>query len=68
MSEDELTEATGLVARFYAKINGAHRYPHDERWRIQSRLLEMKVRLKHPLPTPDPRAPPGGTPIIAKVA
>lgn len=67
MTEAELQEVNGLVARFYATINGAPRYSYDERFDLQRRLLILNVQLERPLPTPDPTAPPGGT-SMAKVA
>lgn len=55
MTEAELTEAGQLVARFYRK------QVVEDRFALQLRLLKLGVSLEHPLPTPDPRAPPGGT-------
>lgn len=57
MTEAELSEAVSLVARFYRK------QVVEDRFALQLRLLKLGVQLDHPLPTPDPRAPQGGTPI-----
>ena len=62
MTEAELTEANGLVAHFYgADAQGNRRAQYEERQLIQRRLLVLGVRLTHPDPTPDPRAPEGGS-------
>ena len=61
MTEDELTEANGLVAHFYrAKKNGA---PHATLFAIQRRLMVLGVTLNKPVDAPDPHAPPGGQSI-----
>ena len=69
MTEDELQEAAGLVARFYsADAHGNHRYSFEERMRCQRRLLVLGVKLNRPLGVPDPRAPEGGSTAALKVA
>lgn len=66
MTEAELTEASGLVARFYmAPRRGMSA---DERWAIQLRLLALGVTLDKPMLTPDPRAPQGGTTLALRAA
>ncbi len=61
MTEDELVEANGLVARFYARVNGGPRLSEDARMMIQRRLLMLGVKLSRPIPVPDPTAPEGGS-------
>lgn len=67
MTEDDLAEANGLVARFnLAKKRMA---PHETLFAIQLRLLALGVTLNNPVATPDPTAPEGGSAIaIRKVA
>jgi len=66
MTEAELTEASGLVARFY--LASRRGMSADERWAIQLRLITLGVKLDNPMPTPDPRAPQGGTTLALQVA
>ena len=66
MTEDELAEAAGLVARFYFGPRRGMSY--DERFAIQLRLIKLGVQLTNPLSAPDPRAPPGGSAQAIKAA
>ena len=65
MTEDELAEAVGLVARFYLGPNRGMSF--DERWAVQRRLFVLGVVLDKPMLGDDPRAPGGGS-AIAKTA
>lgn len=62
MTEAELQTAVALVARFYRK------QIVEDKFELQRRLLLLGVTLDHPVPTPDPRAPPGGTAIAMRKA
>lgn len=59
MTEAELSEAAGLVARF--KLGHLYGVSPDAKWEIQLRLLVLGVTLDDPMPAPDPTAPDGGT-------
>ncbi len=66
MTEGELAEAVGLVARFhYLKKRAA---PHATLFDLQRRLLVLGVTLDAPVDAPDPHAPPGGSALALKVA
>jgi len=65
MTEDELSEANGLVAHFYRARKQAA--PHATLFAIQRRLLVLGVTLRSPVDAPDPHAPDGGQ-AMAQVA
>ena len=58
MTEDDLREANGLLARFYYQPKKGQYLPHSIRWGIQWQLSTLGVHLDHPvseyrLPNPD---------------
>lgn len=53
-----MAEANGLVALFYRH---RHRDLPEFLFEVQRRLLTLGVRVNDPVPTPDPRAPDGGS-------
>ena len=69
MTEAELTEANGLVARFYQNSKNRPRLNYEALFAIQRRLLVLGVTLNNPVAAPDPTAPEGGSAIaMRKVA
>jgi hypothetical protein len=66
MTEEQLSEANGLVAHFYRAKKAAA--PHEALFAIQCRLLVLGVQLRQPVEAPDPTAPPGGSALALKVA
>lgn len=66
MTEDELSEAVALVARFYG--GPARGMNFDERFAIQRRLLVLGVCLNSPILAPDPTAPEGGSTMAMRTA
>jgi hypothetical protein len=48
IDEKDLAEINGLIARFYSTPAGQP-IRLAERWTIQLRLIELGIRLKHPL-------------------
>lgn len=61
MTEADLTMANALVAQFYR--NTAPKPSYERKFDIQRQLLTFGVMLDKPVPTPDPRAPAGGSQI-----
>lgn len=64
ITEDELREATGLIARHYrSRKNGA---PAKTLFEIERALLKLFVRIDNSVGAPDPHAPPGGSAIALR--
>lgn len=59
MTEDQLREATGLVAYFHR--GRAYGWSAEHQFEVQRRLLVLGVKLDSPVP--DPRAPDGGSTV-----
>lgn len=57
MTEAQLCEANGLVARFYATHN------QEAKCILQAKLMALGIELDKPILEPDPRAPAGGSAI-----
>lgn len=66
MTEEQLSEANGLVARFY--VGKVKHWPHEALFDIQRRLMVLGVTLNNPVEAPDPHAPPGGSALVLKAA
>lgn len=65
MTEDQLREATGLVAHYH---RGKGRVSADTLFAIERALLVLGVRVDNPVGPPDPQAPAGGSALALKVA
>ncbi len=68
MTEAEIGEASGLVARFYHRDKSGNRHSYDHLFDIQRRLMVLGVKLNNPLEAPDPHAPPGGSTQAVRAA
>jgi hypothetical protein len=64
MTEDDLIEVNGLVARHDYLRRG--KASNDALLAIELQLLRYGVRLKHAVGPPDPHAPPGGSTVALR--
>lgn len=66
MTEEELTEAVGLLARFH-RLRAKHA-SHSALFALQLALLKLGVKPLNPVDAPDPHAPEGGSALALKAA
>lgn len=68
MTESELIEVNGLMARFYGLDKTKKRRSDAVLFDIQRRLLVLGVQVENPVGVPDPRAPDGGCAVVLRMA